>query len=178
MRALSIALPLYALLCIPGVLADGGVDADHCLKQSEADQLVSTFAALINLPPDDPSFKTGLDAIAAPTYQEISDSFNIVAGLPLGGPTESNRTAVENDHATHPPVVIKTINTWVACQNITWHWIMTIDPNGPPIRGITMWETKNKIFQRGTAEHDSVAFALNLGFTVTRPDGTPLVPIF
>jgi hypothetical protein len=178
MRALFITLPLCALSCISGVLADGGWDADHCLKQSEADHLVSTFAALINLPPDDPSFKPGLDAIAAPTYQEISDSFNIVAGLPLGGPTEVDRAAVETDHAAHPSVVIKTINTWVACQNITWHWIMTVAPNGPPIRGITMWETKNKIFQRGTLEHNSVAFALNLGFTVTRPDGTPLTPIY
>jgi hypothetical protein len=139
---------------------------------------INTFAALINLATDDPAFKTGLDKIAAPTYQEISDSFNIVAGLPLGGPTEANRTAVEIDHATHPSVVIQMINTWVACENITWHWIMTIAPNGPPIRGITMWETKNKIFQKGTLEHDSVAFAMNLGFTVTRPDGTPLVPVY
>jgi hypothetical protein len=39
MRILTITLPLWALFSMLGVFADGWGDNDHCLKQSEADDL-------------------------------------------------------------------------------------------------------------------------------------------
>jgi len=179
MRSLAIALPLCALFSIPGVLAKKGGD-DCCLSPEAAKKLVDAYASILMLPSDSPKFNQTLDEIASASFSEVSDSINILAGLPLGSVTFPNRTAFEASKVRQPVLAIETLQISVACETITWRWRQTPTPAGPggpasptTVQGIHIFDTKDRLLQTAFYEFNSVAWALDAGYNVAPPIGKP-----
>ncbi|KAK3045961.1 hypothetical protein LTR09_012516 [Extremus antarcticus] len=92
----------------------------NCVSQSEAELLVSRYAAVISTSPSDLGgpVRTAR-AIAAQGYVEQSDSANILGGLPLGEPTVSGKRNWIFESQNNPPFPTSTEEVIAACDKLT-----------------------------------------------------------
>lgn len=149
-----------------------------CLSDNAASTYVTNFIKTLQISGNDTaSFDAALKAVANPKVQEISDSSNFLAGKPYGSVTLDGYAGFEAFHATSPPggvYKVETLNIWHTCNVITWRWRFTLYPGAQPIVGINVFV----LGSNGKAdilydEYNNVAWAQNLGYTVTPPAGPP-----
>ena len=169
MQLTSLLLPLVAV----GAIA--WAPNPNCLSMAEAESLVSNYSYSLGLPGNaSDAYNATLDAIALPTYQEISDSIDILAGMPLGSVTFASRSADEANHTVSQAIYEReTLNLYVACNVITWRWKFTLFPGALPVQGVNIFVTEGGLLNTTYIEFNSLAWAIDVGYTVTPPPGPP-----
>ncbi|KAK5051619.1 hypothetical protein LTR84_003271 [Exophiala bonariae] len=90
-------------------------------------------------------------------FQDISDSINFMAGIPLGSITFPSKGAFDAGQGSQPEVTVKTLNLWHDCTTITWRWVITSTTF--PVVGINRFTVGDDgKFIRNYAEFDSGAW--------------------
>lgn len=147
----------------------------NCISYADAESIVSQFSYSLGLPGNDSAaYNAALVAIALPTYQEISDSIDMLAGMPLGSVTFASRTADEANHTASEAIFEReTLNLYVVCNVITWRWEFSLFQGALPLQGINIFVTEGGLLDTTYIEFNSLPWAIDVGYTVTPPSGPP-----
>lgn len=95
----------------------------------------------------------------------------------LGQPTVSGKKNWIQESQSNPPIFTETQEIITGgCNKITWRWISTNFGSGEyPLQGIHVFTlTSEGQITRVNFELNSLAAALDTGYTVTDPDGNPV----
>ncbi|KAK5168801.1 uncharacterized protein LTR77_006110 [Saxophila tyrrhenica] len=155
-----------------------GCSRRHCLTQRMADKFVSRFIGVLEHKETDlGNFTETMEIMLADDFQEISDSINSLAGIPLGSVTTGSKEEYIQETQNAPPDSnIETIFTAVAaCRNIIWHWnFPTVGSAQYPVKGMNYFElNENCQIDTMRIEFNSIAWGADTGFTTTPPSGPP-----
>jgi len=151
-----------------------GCSKRRCLTQNMADKFVTRFIGILEHQDTDlGNFTQAMEIVLADDFQEISDSINSLAGIPLGSVTTSSKEEYIQETENAPPDSgIETIFTAVAnCRNIIWHWnFPQVGSAQYPVKGFNYFQL-NEYCQVDTMsiEFNSIAWGSDIGFTTTPP---------
>lgn len=81
-----------------------GCSKHHCLTQAMADKFVTRFIGVLEHQSTDVgTFNETMDIMLADDFQEISDSINSLAGIPLGSVTTPSKEVYITETQNAPP---------------------------------------------------------------------------
>jgi hypothetical protein len=143
----------------------------NCLTDSQAWSIINEFSYELGLNGSQAAaYNASLNSIALPTYQEISDSINFLAGQPLGSITFASRAQDEYNHTLAQAIYQReTLNIWHTCNVITWRWRFTLYPGALPVQGINVFVLNNGLLQTDYIEFNSLVWFVNVGGKITPP---------
>ena len=175
MKLLSLLLPLVATTTVAARALPGDGDGFQCLSDADAEAIVATFSYSLGINGSDSvDYNAALDSIALPSYQEISDSIDFLAQMPLGSVTFVDRAADEANHTAAQAIYEReTLNIWHTCDVITWRWKFTLYPGALPVQGINVFVLEGGLLKTTYIEFNSLVWAIDIGFTVTPPSAPP-----
>ncbi|KAK4119574.1 hypothetical protein N657DRAFT_581440, partial [Parathielavia appendiculata] len=134
-----------------------------CLNPNSANDLVAAYVRMIS------GWNDADAKYLADDFRDTSDSINILAGIPLGGPTFPTKQAFIDHQHTQPdnlPLVV-THKSPFDCDEITLIWTATFGVAQKPVRGITiLGVTKEKGYwqiKSVDVEFNNVAYLENIG---------------
>ncbi|KAK5045361.1 hypothetical protein LTR84_009224 [Exophiala bonariae] len=155
---------------------DDDCPQDTCLQQSDAEDIVNRFIAVLNHPDVKAANATAQDLIGDNFFEE-SDSINMLAGHPLGSVTFSGKQNYINGVLFAPSIDdIETIKVMPAgCSNVLWYWQMIIGSRQAPVKGFNLFEIDEdgKIADM-FVEFNNIGWGIDIGFTTTNPGGKKL----
>ena len=95
----------------------------------------------------------------------------------LGSLTVANKTAWVIESQSNPPIIAETVYVYVACKQVTWLWNSVNFGSGQyEVQGIHVLTVNNRgLINQVRFEFNSVAGALDTGYSVLDPTGAPLV---
>jgi len=106
------------------------------------------------------------DATLSPTFSDISDSINFMAGVPLGSVSFASKQAFDIGQGhNQPEVTISALNIWHDCNSVTWRWrLFAPIPNALPVTGINYMIINNDgLIEKNYAEFDNGAWLQSFG---------------
>ncbi|AEO64708.1 89baec30-7980-4b84-924c-cc1fdbf36485 [Thermothielavioides terrestris] len=174
--------PLLDTVAEPALLRRGGSDkgksksrhTETCLCQDDVDTLVDAYVRILS------KWNETADAkYLADDFADYSDSINILAGLPLGGPTFPTKQAFIDHENTQPdnlPLKV-THKSPYDCNQIAVVWTATFGVAQKPVRGVSILGAARDSKKKGApwqikridVEFNSLAYLLDIGGSYTLP---------
>lgn len=185
---------LFALPLVSAVaLKRGDWQDSSCLTDADAQYLISQSIVFLEHK-DVPAAKAAAYTIFTEDIQEFGDSINSLRGDPvshpnrhswgqkltnpqLGTQVENGLTQYVNETTSQPPIPsITTLDYFFGCNQLLWQWQFDLGLPAPSpnmhVNGVTIAKVNSdkKIYHQ-YIEFNSLAWAIDVGFTVTPPAG-------
>ncbi|RMZ89028.1 hypothetical protein DV736_g3747, partial [Chaetothyriales sp. CBS 134916] len=140
--------------------------------------LVNQFKSVLSNP-DRTAANATATVLVTENYVEESDSINILAGYPLGGPSFSGRTAFVQGVAGAPAIPgMSTLEVFHDCNRISWRWLAQgLGLSKYEVKGINDMYVPNVFtgqISRDYLEFNSIAWGIDTGYSVQTPTGQSL----
>ncbi|KAK3311957.1 hypothetical protein B0H66DRAFT_538905 [Apodospora peruviana] len=152
------------------------VDLGACLCDKQANFIVDKFKSILTNP-DRTAAKTTAETLIAESYVEESDSINILAGYPLGGPSFASKQLFIDGVAAAPAIPsMDTLEVFHDCTRISWRWnVKGLGLNKYPVKGFNSFTVDPCTGQIKLSyiEFSSIAWGSDIGWTCTPPSGPP-----
>ncbi|KAK7920076.1 hypothetical protein PG985_008098 [Apiospora marii] len=147
----------------------GGYGNGKCLTPPAVEEITKNYAKVIG------DYSDALaDRFLADTFQDTSDSINVLAEIPLGNVTFPTKAAFKAGQSQLPkiPLVVKSVNA-VTCDTIVLRWTQTFGKPANPVQGISILVN---IFEKNAwklktlyTEFNSLTYFQNTGGKTTPP---------
>lgn len=156
---------------IPGYPIGNGL----CLTDQQAQFIVNAFKTILTAQDRQVANATA-QTLIADGYVEESDSINILAGYPLGGPSFSGKQTYVTSVVYAPAIPeMDTLDMFHDCTHVAWHWnVPHLGMNKFPVKGMNHFTVTNPA--KGTViksdlEFSSMAWGQDIGWTCSPPAG-------
>ncbi|RVX74168.1 hypothetical protein B0A52_02000 [Exophiala mesophila] len=171
MRLLTFLTPLALSAWTANAWNGGG----YCLSDQDAQSIADRSTIFLEHLDIDAANATA-QGLFADNLQEFGDSINSLRGDALGTQVENGKAKYIEETLGSPPIPsITTIAIVHGCTDMVWQWQFDgIGTGQYRVRGFTLIEVdQNKQVAYQYVEFNGLAWALDIGFTITPPATGP-----